>query len=177
MARAYGQACVRATGVRRTASTGAKTRRQSYSPVSLILKASDDELDGYAHIRCTHAGCTKSVYLCNDYAKAGEQRDAWVIQPAEVWKGPVYYVSRPSGRQSDSNPKSVNVDWCLNQVQSCPSPMCHWKSSPHQPSAHMASVSWNAMRCRHTTPCHSIILTQYCRALHVCALATGLTDT
>ena len=46
-------------------------------------------------------------------------RSMWVSMPSPEWarnRTSVYYVSRPDKRQADTNPKAVNVNWCLNQV-------------------------------------------------------------
>ncbi|CAL5222930.1 g5365 [Coccomyxa viridis] len=60
-------------------------------------------------------GCIKHVYMCNDSSKSASSRSTWVRETFGEDK--VHHVSRPSQRpKTDANPKSVNLNWALNQI-------------------------------------------------------------
>ncbi|KAK9834108.1 hypothetical protein WJX84_003052 [Apatococcus fuscideae] len=62
----------------------------------------------------TPPGCTKTVYLCNDN-KDDQARHVRKQGMAEMGG---QYMARPKGRAGDGNPKSANLNWCLNQIYS-----------------------------------------------------------
>ena len=85
-------------------------------------------------------------------------RSNWVSRPSPDWaknRTSVYYVSRPDKRQADTNPKAVNVNWCLNQV-GVPSTSPTFPHSRKVPAIHsavlvpmsgMLNARWRALRC------------------------------
>ena len=56
--------------------------------------------------------CTKTVYLCND----NKDDQARHVRRKGMEEMGAQYVARPKGRASDGNPKSANLNGCLNQA-------------------------------------------------------------